>query len=131
MDRFEKPSEGRLMRVVVADPRRELRSAIRILLEQERGIRVVGEVDRLPELPLLLESEAPDALLIDWGIRKHDMDVYVTEIKRAYPKVKVIVMSVRSTDRQSALEAGADAFVCKCDPPEALVAELLGSHGSA
>ncbi len=116
------------MRVVVADPRRELRSAIRVLLEQERGIRVVGEVERLPELALQLESGAPNALLIDWGICKQNMEECVNEIKRAYPKVKVIVMSVRSTDRKSALEAGADAFVCKCDPPEALVAELLGPH---
>lgn len=113
------------MRVVVADPRRELRSAIRVLLEQEPGIRVVGEVERVAEIPMLLETEAPQALLIDWDISKQDVGDRVAELKRGYPSVKVIVLSVRSMDRQAALDAGADAFVCKCDPPEVLLAELL------
>jgi DNA-binding NarL/FixJ family response regulator len=45
-------------------------------------------------------------------------------IKAKWPQVKIIVLSLHAERAAEALAAGADAFVCKCEPPEALLKAL-------
>ena len=52
------------------------------------------------------------------------MPVVMSQIRQAYPSAQIVAMSSRPETRQVALEAGADAFVCKGDPPETLLAVL-------
>jgi DNA-binding NarL/FixJ family response regulator len=48
----------------------------------------------------------------------------LTRLRTAFPRLKVVALSGRSEARQSALAAGADAFVSKGSPPERLLAAL-------
>jgi hypothetical protein len=54
-------------------------------------------------------------------------------LRQVYPDLMVVALSARPEERQAALEAGADAFVSKTDPPECLLeaiqAATLVRHG--
>lgn len=119
------------MRVFLADDQPKVRSALRLLLEQERGLCVVGEAAEAEELLAQLKATWPDLMLLDWelpglsltnsvGPGKHLLSVLHT----FYPNLRVIALSGRPEARQAALAAGVDAFVSKGDPPERLLTIL-------
>lgn len=117
------------MDVVVADGIPEIRSALRLLVSEEPGMRVAGEAHDAVSLLETTRSLGPAVVLFDWeladprpaGARNGSL---VREITAASPGARVIVMSGRPEARNHALAAGADAFVCKGDSPDCLLAAL-------
>ena len=112
------------MRVLLADDQKKVCSALRLLLEQEPGLSVVGEAVEAEELLAQVEVTQPDLVLLDWelpGLRTHDG---LVTLRTLCPHLKVIALSGQPEARQAALTAGADAFVSKGDPPEQLLATL-------
>ena len=59
-------------------------------------------------------------------IRMPEMDGLeaTRRIKAKWPQIKIIVLSVYTEEMSEALAAGASAFVCKCEPTEALFKAL-------
>ena len=119
------------MRVFLADDQLKVRSALRLLLEQEPGLCVVGEATEAEELLTQIKATRPDLMLLDWelpglalansvGPGKHLLSV----LHVSYPNLRIIALSGQLEARRAALAAGADAFVSKGDPPERLLAIL-------
>jgi DNA-binding NarL/FixJ family response regulator len=111
------------MHILLADDQAEVRSALRLLLEQEPGIAVVGEA---AEAGMLLTQEAaclPDLVFLDWEL-PGSQATKLLRVLRSRSHLIVIALSGRPEARQAALDAGADAFVSKGDPPEQLLATL-------
>jgi DNA-binding NarL/FixJ family response regulator len=52
------------------------------------------------------------------------MSELLSSLRTICPELRVIVLSVRQEASQPALAAGAEAFVCKMDPPEKLLAAI-------
>ena len=112
------------LRILIADQQPAVRSAVRLLLEKGLELDVVGEAADSRELLAQLESLRPDILLLDWDLPgRSNANLFDTfhELDR---QVKVIVLGVKPESRQSALAAGADAFVSKGDPPKRLLAAI-------
>ncbi len=112
------------MRVLLADGQTKVRSALRLLLEQEPGLSVVGEVTDMDSLLAELDETRPDLLLLDWGLPGLCTADQPAALSEYYPRLKVVVLSVHPEEQCAALAAGADAFVSKCNPPERLLAAL-------
>jgi len=110
------------MRFLLADDQAEVRSALRLLLEQEPGMDVVGEAAGVQELLALVAQ--PDLVLLDWELPGPPAIALLPALRSRYPHVRVIALSGRPEARQEALEAGIDAFVSKGDPPEHLLTVL-------
>jgi len=72
----------------------------------------------------LIQEAQPDVVLMD--VRMPEVDgLQVTRlIKARWPQVKVIVLSMYAEYAADAAKVGADAFVCKGEPPEKLLATL-------
>jgi len=112
------------MRVLLADDQSKVRSALRLLLEQEPELSVVGEATDTDELVTQVGTVCPDIVLLDWelpGLPRHDL---LSTLRARCPHLKVIALSGRPEACQAALAAGADAFVSKGDPPERLLAAM-------
>ena len=109
------------MRVVLADDKPKVRLALRLLLEQQLGARVVGEVASASELLAQLGATYPDLLLLDWGLPVGPVAELLSELRKTFSKTSVIILSGRPEVEKTALSAGADAFVSKTDPPEQLL----------
>ena len=112
------------MHILLADDQRKVRFALRVLLERQPGITVVGEVANTPELFSGIREVCPDILLLSWELPDQDMAPLLPELRRVCPDLAVIVLSGRPEARQAALTAGADSFVSKGDPPECLLSAI-------
>jgi len=113
------------MRVMIADHQSKVRFALRTLLARRPGLEVVGEADTVEDLLAGADEVQPDLLLLHWRLGEETPKLLST-LKRICPGLQVIVLSVRQEVCQSALAAGAEAFVCKMDPPDKLLAAIEG-----
>ena len=121
------------MRVLLADDQPALRSAVRLLLEQEADVDIVAEAADAQALLMLVADIHPDLVLLDWELPGLNgtgtARMLLNALYASYPSVRVIVFSGRPEAGRYALAAGADLFVSKADPPEHLLAALRQAKG--
>jgi DNA-binding NarL/FixJ family response regulator len=112
------------MEILLADDNPEVRSALRLLLEQEPLPFSVMENSDMQGLFASLKESYPVAVLLDWELPgfqgKEDLDI----IHSICPGMKVIAMSSRYEARHEALKAGVDTFISKVEPAEKILAAL-------
>ncbi len=109
------------MRLLLADDQSKVRSALRLLLEQQPDWEVIGEAEEAGSLIEQIKLLLPDVVLLDWELPGQQPVRLVATVRTIAPQVRVIALSGRPEARQIALAAQADAFVSKGDPPEALL----------
>lgn len=113
--------QGTKTRIVVGDRDARVRSALRMLLREESSVTLVGESSDLPSLVAQVKELQPDLILLDWELPGRPAAALLLARERLRYEPKVIVFSARSELEEEILAAGADAFVSKADPPEALL----------
>jgi DNA-binding NarL/FixJ family response regulator len=120
------------MRILLADDQPKVRFALRTVLERKLGFEVVGEAADVRDMWQQVEDECPDLLLLDWELPGPKVADLITALRALCPALRVIALSGHTEARQVALEAGVDAFVCKCDTPEKLLSaiENMGLPGT-
>jgi DNA-binding NarL/FixJ family response regulator len=119
------------MRVIIADDEPKVRSALRLLLEQEPELAVVGEAGARGTVLALAGKALPDLVLVDWELPGGSAESLLAGLRRLNPRMLVLVMSGRPEVRKAALAAGANCFVCKGDPPETVLKAILKIRGKA
>jgi DNA-binding NarL/FixJ family response regulator len=110
------------MRILIADDWLNVQDALRVLLEQQPGFKVVGEVVDTRALLAWLEADCPDLLLLGWELPGPAGAELLPAVRRTCPNLIVIALSGRAGARGAALSAGADGFASKVDSPERLLA---------
>ena len=103
------------MRILLADERPKVRSAIRLLLEQQPESIVIDEVTSARELLELLRNSSPDILLLDWELSGSTPRKLWTTLRALYPDLFIIVLNSKPQTRRAALKAGANEFVSKAN----------------
>jgi DNA-binding NarL/FixJ family response regulator len=117
-----------MIRVVLADDQALLRAGLRVLLDAEDDLEVVGEAEDGAEAIAAVRRLQPDVVVMD--IRMPDLDgLAATREIVADPElagVHIVVLTTFDLDEYvyEALAAGASGFVLKDDPPEQLVAAI-------
>lgn len=102
-------------RILLVDDHHLVRAGLRSLLEDTEDYEVVAEGADGSQSLGLIEAHQPDILLTDIAM-KHKTGLQVLpEIKRAYPKLPVILLSMHASKDylQEAFEKGADAYLLK------------------
>ncbi len=112
------------MRIIVADDQPDVRSALRLMLEEKSGNNIIAEVGTSYELLWQVSSGVPDLILLDWELPGTKPRELLSILHNLHPQVLVIALSSRPQMRQAALEAGAHYFISKSDPPENLMIAL-------
>jgi DNA-binding NarL/FixJ family response regulator len=114
------------MKILIADDNYEIRSALRLLIEQEPGMTVITEAVDTATLQASAAATQPDLILLDSELPGCEADYgnTIKTLQETEGKAVIVVMSIRSEDRLAALKAGADSFVCQGDGPEKLLAVL-------
>ena len=113
--------EGVGLNILIGDASPRVRFGLRILLEQQPGWRVVGEAEDVQGLLESVRCGCPDLVLLDWELPGIPAQELLTVIRRACPYLWIVFMSGKDELRQAALQAGADVFAYKADPPEKLL----------
>jgi DNA-binding NarL/FixJ family response regulator len=118
------------MRVILADDQAKVRSALRLMLEEQSDVKIIGEAVDATGVLDRVRATSPDLVLLDWELPgMHDGLVAI--LHELCPHLKLIALSGRPQAGRAALSAGADAFVSKGDPPEGLLAAIDGCLGGS
>ena len=112
------------MRVLLADDQKKVRSALRLLLEQQPDLEILGEAVDTTGLLDWVKAAHPDLVLLDWELPGLPAVALLPLLHFHQPGLRVVALSGRPEARLVALETGVDAFVSKGDPPEVLMAAL-------
>jgi DNA-binding NarL/FixJ family response regulator len=106
---------GRKIQVVLADDHAMVRDGLRLLLESEPDIEVVGEAaDGLAVAPLVGRI-SPDVLVLDLAMPGlNGLDV-AREVLRVAPRTRIVILSMHDSDSYvlEAVRRGATGFIAK------------------
>jgi DNA-binding NarL/FixJ family response regulator len=116
-----------MTRVYIADPLREERAALRLVLV-DLHLEVIGEAADWESALAQAPSLRPEMLLIDWSmLPRGTQSTALADLRETCPGALVIVLiSHLDARQQAALSAGADTFISKGETPDR-VAERLRS----
>lgn len=111
-----------MTRVFIADSQPEVRSALRLLL-QDLNMQVVGDAADWPTTLSEAFGTQPDMVVVDWDLVPHDASL--RELRATCPAAVVIVLiSHLDARKQAALSAGADSFISKGETPDRVAGRL-------
>ena len=105
----------KVTRVLIADDHAILRSGLRLLLEKEPDLKVAGEATNGREAIECLAHELVDIVVMDVGMPGLNGMEATDQIKRKYPSVGVVVLSMHRDETYvlRCLRAGARGYVLK------------------
>lgn len=101
--------------LLIAEDQRLFRQSLRLLLERERDLRVVGEaVDGRDAFEQAMKLK-PDMILMDVDMPRVDGVTATRLIRGCLPEVKVLMLSVHDEDARivAAVRAGACGYILK------------------
>lgn len=113
-----------MTRIVLADDHELIRKGIRLQIQGEETLEIVGETGSLSDLDHLLEELSPDLLILDISMDSRWSGLEFLETHRAQlENIRVLILSASeniSIVRRS-MELGAKGFLPKSDTSESLI----------
>ena len=112
-----------MIRILIADPDSATCKAIILLLRRKLGTDCIFEVKDVETLIRTLADAPPDLLLLDWRLYGSPAPETCRLLRKAYPHLRIVLLSVDADDASAAKQAGAD-FIHKGASPDELIATL-------
>jgi two-component system response regulator NreC len=111
------------IRLILVDDHAVVRSGLRMLLEHEADLEIVGEAGTAEEAVEVAQAVAPDVVLMDIGLPDAPGIEATRAIKRARPETAVVALTIHEDEEYffQMLHAGASGYVPKRAAPEELL----------
>jgi len=118
-----------LIRLVIADDHELIREGIKKVVRPSADLKIVGEAGDLAQALALIAQVRPDVAVLDITLPDADGLDGLMMLRRHFPAVRVVMLSMHPEERYAAaaLRAGALAYVSKGRP----AAELIDAVRSA
>lgn len=110
-----------MITVLLVDDQRAVRGAVRMQLELEPDLRIVGEAGTVAEALELAGRLRPDIVVIDVGLPDGDGIEAIPALRASGSRAVVLTMHDDAAVRERADRAGAAGFVGKFEPPQRLI----------
>ncbi len=115
------------IQILIVDDQPRARQSLKALLATWPMIGEVREAANGVEAIEAIERCQPDLVLMDMRMPVMDGIEATRRIKARWPQIKIMALSMYGDAEGEALLAGADAFVCKGEPPEKLLATVAAA----
>jgi len=104
------------MNIFLADDHPLFRIGLRIALDQEDGLKVIGEASDGFSTVEKIQSNPPDLSLIDVDMPGISGIRAIRILRKAIPEMKILVLSTYDDEKyiNEAMLAGADGYLLKC-----------------
>lgn len=115
-----------MIRLLLVDDHEVVRSGLRMLLEEEGDVDIVGEAGTASEAINLVSTLKPHVVLMDIGLPDISGIEATAEIKRLWPEIYVVSLTIHEGEEYffKMLEAGASGYVPKRAAPEELLTAI-------
>lgn len=125
-----KAGAGRRIRVLLADDHTIVRQGVRLCLEALGDLDVVAEAEDGQQAVALAGELRPDVAVIDLTMPRLNGVDAIRQIRRDYPEVEVVVLSVHDSEPYvvQALRAGAAGYVLKRNAATELAEAIRAAH---
>lgn len=110
-----KTSDVDVIKVAIADDHHLFRTGVRTSLSSRKDIHIVAEAENGMQLLNLLKHIKPDVVLLDIQMPIMDGLATLPEVKKLYPNVKVIMLSMHNDHSMitKMMEIGANSYLTK------------------
>ena len=114
------------IRILLVDDHAVVRLGLRMLLENEQDLEIVGEAGSASEALNQVARMKPDLVLMDIGLPDLSGIDATREIKRLRPETAVVALTIHEDEEYffKMLEAGASGYVPKRAAPEELITAI-------
>lgn len=111
------------IRVLIADDHTIVRSGVKLLLEAEPDIHVVGEALDGDQALALTEELQPDVILMDISMPGLDGLKATRQIKARWPDIHILILTMHRSDDYffELLKAGASGYMLKAAETDELI----------
>ena len=109
------------MRLVLATAHTDLRLSLELLLSEQPGVIIVGAVSEGDGLMALIGTTNPDMVMAEWDLPGRSLPTIISALEKSDPHPRIIILTGRNRDCQTAVAAGADAAVLKGASPDFLL----------
>ncbi|MFZ5881127.1 MAG: response regulator [Chloroflexota bacterium] len=119
------------LQLLLVDDNPRARHGMIALMSTHPEIRIVGEASNGREAIAVMEAVHSDVILMDVQMPVMDGVEATRLIKRRWPRVRVVALTLHPNYDEKARLAGADAFLVKGCSSEELLSAILGMHNDA
>jgi two-component system response regulator NreC len=113
-------------RLLLVDDHAVVRSGLRMLLENERDVEIIGEAASAHEAIEAAMQLRPNVILMDIGLPDLSGIDATREIKKRFPEVSIVALTIHEDEEYffKMLEAGATGYVPKRAAPDELLTAI-------
>ena len=105
-----------MIKIMLVEDNIRARRALKALITQKADIVITAEASNGQEAIQNIGGQIPDVVLMDMRMPVMDGLEATKIIKRNWPQIRVVILSMYPDYQSEALSAGADAFLVKgCD----------------
>lgn len=103
------------IKVILVDDHQIVRDGIKLMLESQAGIDVIGEAEKGTEVMAQLKNQHVDVVVMDINMPEKDGIIATKEIKEEYPDIKVLALTMSNDDShvRQMVQAGASGYIMK------------------
>ena len=114
------------IKVAITDDNAVFNQGMEILLKLSTDMDLIIKADNGADLLQCLKNDQPDVILLDLRMPVLDGFATLQELKKFYPRIKVIILTVdaEASDIRRALQNGADAYLLKSSDPEIITNKI-------
>ena len=118
-----------MIRLIIADDQALVRDGLKLMIDLEDDIQVLGLAENGQEAVDLVRQHRPDLVLMDINMPEKNGIEATRDIKKAFPATGILVLTTYDGDTwiQDAIDAGADGYLLKDTPREELVKAVRGT----
>lgn len=118
------------IRLLLVDDHEVVRSGLRMLLENEADMDIVGEANTGRQALDLVETLEPDVVIMDITLPDLSGIEIARRIKAAHPETAVVALTIHEDQQYffEMLQAGASGYVPKRAAPDDLITAIRAAH---
>ncbi len=118
------------IKVAIADDHALFRAGVKTALSVRKDIEMIAEADNGMQLLNLLKHVEPDVVLLDIQMPLMDGITTLPEIRRLYPDIKVIILSMHNDHSMISklMEVGANSYLTKNSDSETIYQAIKTCH---
>jgi len=118
------------IRLLLVDDHEVVRRGLRMLLENEADLSIVGEADSGRQALEMIESLKPDVVIMDITLPDISGIETTRRIKDAHPEVAVVALTIHEDQQYffEMLQVGASGYVPKRAAPDDLITAIRAAY---